>query len=103
MTLSTWLLKEPQQPCPQTRNVGGEGTFKLHPFLLENQSGCLSQLNGVKAAQSCPTLCDPMDYAVYGILQARILEWVAVPFSRGSPQPMSQTGVSCIAVGFFTH
>ena len=38
----------------------------------------------VKVAQSCPTLCDPMDYTVCGILQARILEWVAFPFSRGS-------------------
>ena len=37
----------------------------------------------VKAAQSCPTLCNPMDYTVHGILQARILEWVAAPFSRG--------------------
>ena len=34
----------------------------------------------------CPTLCDPMDYTVHVILQARILEWVAVPFSRGSSQ-----------------
>ena len=41
----------------------------------------------VKVAQSCPTLCDPMDYTVHGILQARILEWVAVPFSMGSSQP----------------
>ena len=41
----------------------------------------------VKVAQSCPTLCDPMDYTVHEILQARILEWVAVPFSRGSSQP----------------
>ena len=41
----------------------------------------------VKVAQSCPTLCDPMDYTVHGILQARILEWVAFPFSRGSPNP----------------
>ena len=38
----------------------------------------------VKVAQSCPTLWDPMDYTVHGILQARILEWVAFPFSRGS-------------------
>ena len=38
----------------------------------------------LKVAQSCPTLCDPMVYTVYGILQARILEWVAFPFSRGS-------------------
>ena len=41
----------------------------------------------VKVTQSCPTLCDPMDYTVHGILQARILEWVAVPSSRGSSQP----------------
>ena len=37
----------------------------------------------VKVAQSCPTLRDPLDYTVHGILQARILEWVAFPFSRG--------------------
>ena len=41
----------------------------------------------LKVSQSCPTLCDPMDYTVHGILQARILEWVAVPFSRGSSNP----------------
>ena len=41
----------------------------------------------VKVSQSCPTLCDPMDYTVHGILQARMLEWVAFPFSRGSFQP----------------
>ena len=43
-----------------------------------------------------------MDYTVYGILQARILEWVAFPFSRGSSQPKDRTQVSCIARGFFT-
>ena len=47
-------------------------------------------------------LCDPMDYTVRGILQAGILEWVAIPFSRGSSQPRNQTEVSCIAGGFFT-
>ena len=41
----------------------------------------------VKVAQSGPTLCDTMDCTVHGILQARILEWVAFPFSRGSSQP----------------
>ena len=46
--------------------------------------------------------CDPMDYTVHGILQARILEWVAFPFSRGSSQPRDQTQVSHIAGGFFT-
>ena len=56
----------------------------------------------VKVTQLCPTLCNPVGYAVYGILQARILEWVAFPFSRGSSQPRDQTQVSCIAGGFFT-
>ena len=37
----------------------------------------------VKVTQSCLTLCDPMDYTVYGILQDRMLDWVAVPFSKG--------------------
>ena len=48
------------------------------------------------------TLCDPIDYTVHGILLARILEWVTVPFSRGSSQPRDQTQVSCIAGRFFT-
>ena len=56
----------------------------------------------VKVAQSCPTLCDPVDYTVHGILQARILEWVDFPFSRGSSQPKDQTQISRIAGGFFT-
>ena len=54
----------------------------------------------VKVAQSCPTLCEPMDYTVHGILQAKILEWVAFPFSRGSSQPGHRTQVSCVAGGF---
>ena len=44
-------------------------------------------LSEVKVAQLCPTLCKPMDYTVHGILQARILEWVAFPFSRISSNP----------------
>ena len=56
----------------------------------------------VKIAQSCPTLCDLMDYAVHRILQVRILEWVAFPFSRGSSQPRDPTQVSHISGGFFT-
>ena len=57
----------------------------------------------VKVTQSCPTLCDPMDYTVHGIPQARILQWVAFPFSRGSSQSRNQIQVSCIAGGFFTN
>ena len=41
----------------------------------------------MKVAQSCPSLCDPINYTIYGILQARILEWVPFPFSKGSSQP----------------
>ena len=57
--------------------------------------------------QLCPTLCHPMDYSppdssVGGILQARVLEWVVIPFSRGSSQPRDQTQVSHIAGRFFT-
>ena len=60
-----------------------------------------------KSPQSCPTLCDPMHCSppgssVHGILQAGILEWVAMPSSRGSSQPSDQTLVSCIACRFFT-
>ena len=51
----------------------------------------------MRVTQLCPTLCDPIDYTVHGILQARILEWVAFPFSRGSSEPRDRTQVSCIA------
>ena len=59
-------------------------------------------------SQSCPTHCDPMDCSlpgssVHGILQARILEWVAVPFSRESSQPRNQTEVVHTAGEFFTN
>ena len=56
----------------------------------------------VKVAQLCLTLCDPMDYKVPGILQARILEWVAFPFSRGSSQSRDRIQVSHIVGRFFT-
>ena len=56
--------------------------------------------------QSFPTLCDPMNWApdsfIHGILQARMLEWVAITFSRGSSQPRDRTLVSCITSRFFT-
>ena len=61
-----------------------------------------------EVAQSCPTLYDPMDYIAhqaplsFEILQARILEWVAISFPRGSSQPKDQTRVSHIAGRLFT-
>ena len=66
-----------------------------------------SQFPTVLAAQLCLTLCDPMDCSspsssVHEILHARILEWVAMPFSRGSSQPRDQTQVSHIVGRFFT-
>ena len=57
----------------------------------------------VKVTQSsCLTLWDLMGFTVHGILQARILEWIAFPFSRGSSQLRDRTQVSCIAGRFFT-
>ena len=64
-----------------------------------------------KSFQSCLTLCDPMDYSlpdfsIHGILQARILEWVAMPYSRGSSQPrdgISVFSISCIGRRVLYH
>ena len=70
------------------------GTTKLKTDLIMNYSSKILFI--VKVAQSCQTLCDPMDYTVHGILQARILEWVAFDFS------WDRTQVSRIADGFVT-
>ena len=73
--------------------------FWLNCFLIvESES---------EVTQSWPTLCDPMDCSlrgssVHGIFKARVLEWVAISFSRGSSQPRDQTQVSCIASRCFT-
>ena len=69
--------------------------FYIHPEVKMVVKG--------EVAQLCLTLCNPYPYIVHGILQARILEWVAFPFSRGSSQPRYQTHVSHIAGGFFTR
>ena len=65
------------------------------------------QVKWSEVAQSCPTLCDPMDSSllgstVHGIFQARILEWAAISFFRGSSQPRDRTWVSCITDRRFT-
>ena len=62
----------------------------------------------VLVTQLCLTLCNPMDcsppgFSVHGIFQARILELVVTPFSRGSSQPRDRTLISCIAGRFLTH
>ena len=61
----------------------------------------------VLVAQLCLTLCDSMDWSppdssVHGILQARILEWVVITFSKGSSWPRDQSRISCIAGSFTT-
>ena len=80
--------------------------IKAAPPTLEGEV-LTTELPEVKVAQLCPTLCDPMncslpDSSVHGILQARILEWVAIPFFKGSFQPRGWTHVARIEGRFFT-
>ena len=72
----------------QSHTLGGKQTLKVKVK--------------AKVTQSCPTLCDPMDYSVHGVLQTRILEWVTVPFSRGFSQLRDLIQLSRIAGAFFT-
>ena len=104
----------PSVPTGKPNNTG----LVAYPFFRgsswpRNQTGvsCIAggfllayQGSLIKVSQSCPTLCDLMDRSlpgssVYGILQARILEWVAFPFSRGSSQTSDWTQVSHTAGG----
>ena len=67
--------------------------------LTKGQAFAQSGGGGVQLLQSCPTFCDPMDCSppdstIHGISQVRILEWVAISFSRGSSQPRGQTNIS---------
>ena len=74
----------------------------LHASKSFSQSLTARMKVKVNVAQLCLTLCYPMDCTVHGILQARMLEWAAVPFSRGSSQPRNTTQISHFAGGFFT-
>ena len=74
---------------------------KRHPLLTSVFRQFPGSLWKAKVSQSCLTLCDPINSTVHGILQVRILEWVALPFPRGSSQSRDQTQVSCIAGRFF--
>ena len=89
-----------RQPArlPRPWDSPGKNTGVGCHFLLQ----CMKVKSEREVAQSCQTLNDPMDYTVHGICQARILEWVAFPFSRGSSQPRDRTQVSCIGGRFFT-
>ena len=75
---------------------------KLNIYIFWVLTNSTLEVKWSEVAQSCPTLCDPMDCSppgssVHGILQARVLEWVAISFSRGSSRPRDQTQVSRIA------
>ena len=113
--LLTWERGK-QQPCNSMIVVPSIKKLKIPPSLggtclylavettLKFHPGPYSSLH-VLVIQSCPTLCDPTDCSppdssVHGILQARILEWVVISFSKGSPWPRDQPRVSCIAGRF---
>ena len=74
-----------------------QGTYSLKVYVL-----CVYMMYMYSVAQFCLTLCNPMDYSLpgssgHGILQARILEWVAISYSRGSSWLKDQTHVSCVS------
>ena len=76
-------------------------------MLRKTARGYILKVKWIVSCQSCPTLCSPMDYSlpcsfIHWILQARILEWVAIPFSRGLSWCRDQTQVSSIAGSFFS-
>ena len=86
---------------PTSRRLGVQIYVFYQPWIL----GEIAKPPCVLVAQSCPTLGNPMDYSlsrssVHGIFQARILEWIAISFSRGSSQPKDQTLVSSICLSF---
>ena len=93
-------------PSDNILNLISSPWFWLQPFYQQSQLRLapLRNVTGPSLNESLSrmTLCNPMDYSVHGILQARILEWVAVPFSRRSSQSRDQTQVSHIAGIFFT-
>ena len=83
------------------------GLFLLYPSKVE-LSFSIFQTLCAQSLQSVPTLCDPMDYSppvssIHGILQARILEWVAISFSKGSSRPRDRIWVSCIGRWILYH
>ena len=102
------ICKHPQKPCQRAATLGSQVHFsKETNSQVQNPGTAWSRECPVgepmsEVAQSCPTLCYPMDCSppgssIHGIFQARILEWVAISFSRGSSQPRDRTQVSHIA------
>ena len=75
--------------------------YSVSWYIFRNKSLDTDLKVKLKVAQSCPTLRYPMDHTVHGIFLAKILEWVAVLFSRNSSQPRDWTQISHITGGFF--
>ena len=97
-----WVPKVLQIYSPKPAKLILQRTFFLKTYILNFYWSIVDLKVKVRVAQSCPMLCDPKDYTVPGIFQAKILEWVAFPFSRGSSPPRDWTQVSHIAGEFFT-
>ena len=103
------LVSEPQTLC-HLSETGAAWKSDCHLFkgsMVTHTCVCVCVYVCVLVAQLCPTLCDPMNCSlpgpsVHGILQPRIPEWVAIPFSRGSSQPRDWIWVCCLAGRFFT-
>ena len=105
-TVATEIDSWVEKTGVHTRLVGWRGSLPPNQRWLHTCS-VIQSCPTWSVAQSCLTLCNPMDCSppgssVHGILQARILEWVAISSSRGSSQPWDWTSVSCIAGRFFT-
>ena len=116
-SLTIWekkLLDIRQNHCLSDKRKRSDFTTSLHVFCCMSHSVVLdSPLSGWARCHKCTvtqsrlTFCNPMDCSpsgssVHGVLQARILEWVAISSSRGSSQPRDQTWVFRIAGKFFT-
>ena len=88
------------QPCPSEEKQTNKNSALISPYLKLTQT-TVPTLKWSEVAQLCPTLCHPMDCnlqrsSIHGIFQAKVLEWVAISFSRGSSQPRDQTWASHI-------
>ena len=100
-------MKRSLDSQPFTSRQGGEKATHTQAwafffFFKRFKSGTRTSKVKVLVTQSCLALCSLPGSSVHGISQARILEWVALPFSRGSSRPRDWTWVSCIAGRFFT-
>ena len=92
----TTLLAESEEELKSVLMKVKEESEKAGLKLDVQKTKIMASSPEVKVAQWCPTLCNPIDYTVHGILQSRILKWAAFPFSRGSSQPRDRTQISLI-------